>query len=64
MIINNFNFEFYAFLEFFWIVILWPKSPFFRIFSWKVDARVIIIAVMQKFGEKSVYFGWFIVYGF
>ena len=24
-----------------------------------MDARVINIAVMQKFGEKSVYIGWF-----
>ena len=27
---------------------------YFRIFSWKVDARVIVITFMQKFGEKSV----------
>ena len=25
-----------------------------------MDARVIVIAVMQKFGEKSVDIGWFI----
>ena len=24
-----------------------------------MDARVIVITIMQKFGEKSVYFGWF-----
>ena len=24
-----------------------------------MGGRVIIIAVMQKFGEKSVYIGWF-----
>ena len=24
-----------------------------------MDARAIVIAVMQKFGEKSVYIGWF-----
>ena len=35
------------------IIILRPKSPFYLDFwSCKVDARVIIIAVMQKFDEK------------
>ena len=34
------------------ILILRPNSPFFQIFSWKLDAGVIIIALMQKFGEK------------
>ena len=38
-------------------VIFRPKSQFFRYFSWNVDARVLFIVVMQKFGEKSVYFG-------
>ena len=33
---------------------LGPNPHYFRIFSWKVDARVIVITFMQKFGEKSV----------
>ena len=24
-----------------------------------MDARVIVIVIMQKFGEKSIYIGWF-----
>ena len=31
-----------------------PNPHYFRIFSWRVDARVIVITVMQKFAEKSV----------
>ena len=34
-------------------VIFRPKSTFFwMFFSWKVDSKVIIIAVMPKFGKK------------
>ena len=38
---------------------LGPNPHYFWIFSWKVDARVIVITVMQKFGEKCVYIVWF-----
>ena len=38
-----------------------PKIPFLSdFFSWKVDARVLIIAFTQKIGEKRVNFGSFI----
>ena len=74
MIINHFTFKFYAFLEFLWLQsenvgisaskgasFLGPNSHFLD-FSWKVEARVIIFAVMQKFDEKRVFFGWFMAF--
>ena len=79
MIINHITFEFYAFLEFFW---LWSENlgisaskrschknyhfeaqiHIFSYFLWKVGARIIIIAVLQKYGEKSEYFGWLMAF--